>query len=114
MREIEHCGVAPLLRAAVWEVFCGKQAWHGLHYGVVVERVVIQGERPPVPEDMPEELELLMRRCWDADPAKRPTFDQVRGACVCLVWLAAGGVASIKRGLRAHGWASQRCSTAVE
>jgi hypothetical protein len=66
-----------VLCPAVWEVFCGKQAWHGLHYGVVVERVVIQGERPVVPEDMPEELVLLMRRCWDADPTKRPSFEQV-------------------------------------
>lgn len=68
---------AALCCATVCEVFCGKQAWHGLHYGVVVERVVIQGERPVIPEDMPEELVLLMRRCWDADPTKRPSFEQV-------------------------------------
>jgi hypothetical protein len=69
----------------VWEVYCGKQAWQGLHYGVVVERVVISKERPPVPEDMPDELELLMRRCWDDDPLERPTFQQV-------CFLFAGGV----------------------
>lgn len=72
-----HFQARDVLRCAVWETYCGKQAWQGLHYGVVVERVVIQGERPPVPEDMPEELELLMRRCWDAEPANRPSFDQV-------------------------------------
>lgn len=66
-----------VLCVAVWEVFSGKQAWQGLHYGVVVERVVISKERPPVPEEMPEELQLLMCRCWDDDPALRPTFEQV-------------------------------------
>jgi hypothetical protein len=64
----------------VWEVYCGRQAWQGLHYGVVVERVVVKQERPPVPEDMPEEYVLLMQRCWDQGPTKRPSFPQVRCA----------------------------------
>lgn len=64
----------------MWEVYCGKQAWQGLHYGVVVERVVIAKERPPVPADMPVEYELLMTRCWAADAAERPSFPQVRGS----------------------------------
>lgn len=61
----------------MWEVFCGKQAWQGLHYGVVVERVVIQKERPPIPAGMPKPFRVLMERCWSADPANRPTFTQV-------------------------------------
>lgn len=80
------------LCCAVWEVYCGKQAWQGLHYGVVVERVVISKERPPVPEDMPQELELLMRRCWDDDPMQRPSFRQVRWWRWGLAVLGAGSV----------------------
>lgn len=66
-----------ILLSAVWEVYTNKQAHAGMHYGAVVERVVVRGERPTVPTDMPLEYALLMKSCWDADPTKRPTFVQV-------------------------------------
>lgn len=62
---------------AVWEVYTNNTAHAGLHYGAVVERVVVRGERPPVPGDMPIEYAMLMKSCWDADATKRPTFTQV-------------------------------------
>jgi hypothetical protein len=65
------------LRTAVWEVFTNRQAYQGLHYGAVVERVVIQKQRPPVPDDMPDEYSLLMSSCWDAEPNNRPSFSQI-------------------------------------
>ncbi|WIA13330.1 hypothetical protein OEZ85_006913 [Tetradesmus obliquus] len=61
----------------MWEVYTNQQAHQGLHYGAVVERVVVRGERPKVPTDMPNEYSLLMRSCWDGDAAKRPNFAQV-------------------------------------
>lgn len=30
--------------------------------------------RPPIPKKTPENYSKLMRRCWDRDPAKRPSF----------------------------------------
>lgn len=62
---------------AVWELFTNQSAHAGLHYGAVVERVVVRGERPPVPSNMPTEYSMLMQNCWDADAAKRPTFAQL-------------------------------------
>lgn len=61
----------------VWEVYTNKQAHAGLHYGAVVERVIVRGERPPVPSKMPPEYAMLMTSCWDGDAAKRPTFTQI-------------------------------------
>ncbi|KAF6251427.1 kinase-like domain-containing protein [Scenedesmus sp. NREL 46B-D3] len=61
----------------MWEVFCNRQAYQGLHYGAVVERVVIQKQRPPIPDDMPDEYSLLMSSCWDAEPNNRPSFSQI-------------------------------------
>jgi sterile alpha motif and leucine zipper-containing kinase AZK len=76
--------VAAADAAAVWEVFTNRQAYQGLHYGAVVERVVIQKQRPPIPEDMPDEYSLLMSSCWDAEPEKRPSFSQIV-ACLELM-----------------------------
>ena len=33
--------------------------------------------RPKIPSDMPEEISELMQRCWDYDPAKRPTYLEI-------------------------------------
>ena len=35
------------------------------------------GTRPAVPRACPPEVARLMVRCWDTDPAKRPTFDVI-------------------------------------
>jgi hypothetical protein len=61
----------------MWEVFTNQTAHAGCHSGAVVERVVLRGERPPVPSGMPPQYALLMQRCWDDDPAQRPSFEQI-------------------------------------
>lgn len=33
--------------------------------------------RPPIPKKTPENFAKLMRRCWDRDPAKRPSFKEI-------------------------------------
>ncbi|GMI30451.1 hypothetical protein TeGR_g14365, partial [Tetraparma gracilis] len=37
---------------------------------------VTNGFRPTVPDNMPPFLQSLMKRCWDADPNKRPPFSE--------------------------------------
>eukprot|EP00878_Enallax_costatus_P005213 GHUV01005479.1.p1 GENE.GHUV01005479.1~~GHUV01005479.1.p1 ORF type:complete len:661 (+),score=159.36 GHUV01005479.1:2184-4166(+) len=61
----------------MWELLTGRTAFSGLHYGAIIERVALMGERPPVPSGTPEDYTLLMCSCWSADPDQRPTFDQV-------------------------------------
>lgn len=39
---------------------------------------VMSGYRMPSPEDMPEAIVTLMRKCWDQDPKRRPTASEVR------------------------------------
>lgn len=36
-----------------------------------------QNLRPEIPPTMPKELASILERCWHADPAKRPEFEQV-------------------------------------
>ncbi len=62
----------------MWELLTSRYAFHGKHYGEIIERVVLHDERPPIPEDAPDDYVLLMSSCWAAKPKARPTFEAVR------------------------------------
>jgi hypothetical protein len=41
------------------------------------EHAIMQGIRPEIPSDVPEELCKLISQCWDQDPPARPSVEQV-------------------------------------
>lgn len=92
----------------MYEVFTGQTAFAGCHSGAVVERVVLRGERPPVPSNMPPQYALLMQRCWDPDAAKRPTFEQV---VACLELLLDNLTSSESEGRISEGVEDERTSS---
>jgi hypothetical protein len=92
----------------MYEVFTGLTAFAGCHSGAVVERVVLRGERPPVPTNMPPQYALLMQRCWDPDPSKRPTFEQV---VACLELLLDNLTSSESEGRISEGVEDERTSS---
>eukprot|EP00775_Hariotina_reticulata_P012693 gene12693-12824_t len=61
----------------MWEVWTGKSAFKGMHFGQVCQAVVMQDARPDVPADMPLEYHELMVRCWAREPFQRPTMTEV-------------------------------------
>lgn len=40
-------------------------------------KVAHEGYRPPMPPHTPTGIKDLITRCWDADPGKRPSFDEI-------------------------------------
>jgi hypothetical protein len=36
-----------------------------------------QGEREPIPARVPEPIKELIIKCWDQDPARRPSFKDI-------------------------------------
>eukprot|EP00878_Enallax_costatus_P018455 GHUV01019427.1.p1 GENE.GHUV01019427.1~~GHUV01019427.1.p1 ORF type:complete len:578 (+),score=131.42 GHUV01019427.1:188-1921(+) len=61
----------------MWEVYTCRVAFEKLHYGQFFETVVLQNLRPIVPQSMPMDYQLLMKKCWAAEPTDRPTIKQV-------------------------------------
>jgi len=41
------------------------------------DNAIVDGLRPPIPDDVPFSLKLLIERCWADDACKRPSMDQV-------------------------------------
>ncbi|KAM3863740.1 non-receptor tyrosine-protein kinase TYK2 [Diretmus argenteus] len=46
---------------------------------MVLIKLLEKPKRLPCPRDSPHELNLMMEECWDADPARRPSFKSLIG-----------------------------------
>lgn len=61
----------------LWEILTGEVPFAKIPHMQVPHRVAVHGERPIIPPDTDEEFAGLIRRCWDAEPANRPSMTEV-------------------------------------
>ncbi|KAG2484691.1 hypothetical protein HYH03_016520 [Edaphochlamys debaryana] len=61
----------------MWEVLTGQPVYMGLNSDQIIERVQNEGLRPTFPPDTPSEFSSLANRCWDVDPRRRPSADEL-------------------------------------
>ncbi|WPT11646.1 Serine/threonine/tyrosine-protein kinase HT1 [Picochlorum sp. SENEW3] len=64
------------LGVLIWEVWAGELAWGDARPAQILY-AICEGERLPIPEDMPAALAELLHRCWLLDPDERPTVDNI-------------------------------------
>ena len=61
----------------MWEMTSGVPAFHNIPHDLNLSLNICRGIRPEIIEGtMPEYVEL-MKRCWDNDPEKRPTANEL-------------------------------------
>ncbi|XP_073100793.1 serine/threonine-protein kinase 52 [Elaeis guineensis] len=61
----------------LWEIYCCDMPYPDLSFVEVSSAVVRQNLRPEIPRCCPSSLANIMRKCWDANPDKRPEMDEV-------------------------------------
>ncbi|OMP11572.1 hypothetical protein CCACVL1_00435 [Corchorus capsularis] len=61
----------------LWEMYCCDMPYPDLSFADVSSAVVRQNLRPEIPRCCPSSLANIMRKCWDANPEKRPEMDEV-------------------------------------
>src|SRR5215469_2627026 len=62
----------------MWEMTSGVPAYHNIPHDLDLSLNICRGIRPEIVEGtMPEYIEL-MKRCWDSDPEKRPTANELK------------------------------------
>ncbi|KAL0342824.1 UNVERIFIED_CONTAM: Serine/threonine-protein kinase STY13 [Sesamum calycinum] len=59
------------------EIYCCDMPYPDLSFSEVTSAVVRQNLRPEIPRCCPSSLANVMKRCWDANPDKRPEMDEV-------------------------------------
>ncbi|XP_043692398.1 serine/threonine-protein kinase STY13-like [Telopea speciosissima] len=61
----------------LWEIYCCDMPYADLSFTEVSSAVVRQNLRPEIPRCCPSSFANIMRKCWDANPEKRPYMDEV-------------------------------------
>ena len=58
----------------MWEIFAGHPPFDDEAHNRDLMFNICAGLRPPILPRMPDDYAQMMQRCWDVDPAKRPTI----------------------------------------
>jgi len=61
----------------LWEIISGHSPFEGLAPAQVLCLVVIEGNRPEIPEGIPTNFKELLTMCWNKNPEKRPSFNDL-------------------------------------
>ncbi|CAN1270963.1 Serine/threonine-protein kinase STY13 [Linum perenne] len=61
----------------LWEIYCCDMPYPDLSFAEISSAVVRQNLRPDIPRCCPSSVASIMKRCWDAQPDKRPEMDEV-------------------------------------
>jgi serine/threonine protein kinase len=63
----------------LYQLITGDMPFSHLAHGKIfdLQRHILQGERPQLPDDTPPGFKELVPRLWNADPNQRPTFAQI-------------------------------------
>jgi serine/threonine protein kinase len=60
----------------LYEMLCNRMPFQGMSPELCVTEVA-QGRRPDLPAGVEHAICKLIRRCWQGDPSKRPTFKKI-------------------------------------
>lgn len=61
----------------LWELVSGGHPFQGIPQIALAQLTVFQHMRPTLPDDVPEDLKLLIERCWQPKVSARPRFEEI-------------------------------------
>ena len=59
----------------LWEMVTGRRPFE--HFEGNIVKHLLEGGREEIPPSLPAVYQTLIRKCWDADPSKRPALEEV-------------------------------------
>ncbi|EAY13310.1 TKL family protein kinase [Trichomonas vaginalis G3] len=67
----------------LWELLTQDVPFHGLSEIQVSMNVIQKDARPLFPQNCPQKIVKLIKRCWDRDPDQRPDFETIAKMFKC-------------------------------
>lgn len=64
----------------LWEIATERHPYDNLPERQIVYAVSVRGVRPPIPNNCPPTYSKLIQACWDTNPNKRPSAEEVLAA----------------------------------
>jgi len=61
----------------MWELISGMMPYRDLRYAEVMKAIVVDDKRPVFESSTPSDYVALAKKCWDRDPANRPSYEDV-------------------------------------
>ncbi|KAF2073386.1 hypothetical protein CYY_005299 [Polysphondylium violaceum] len=61
----------------LWELVTRTLPYSNISFNCQIEEKVLEGMRPPRPDNVDIQYCQLMEQCWDQDPEQRPLFDSI-------------------------------------
>lgn len=61
----------------LWEIAAREPPYKNIMGTKVSVEVVKNDLRPKIPKKAPEAMARLMKKCWDRNPVKRPSFKEI-------------------------------------
>jgi serine/threonine protein kinase len=61
----------------MWELTAGCKPFTNIEHDVDLIYKIIDGKRPKITDDTPEDFANLMKKCWSSDPKKRPSAKKI-------------------------------------
>src|SRR5437763_16485096 len=62
----------------MWEIFSCCPPFDDKAHDFHLILDICKGLRPPILSNMPDEYVEMMKKCWDVDPSKRPTIEELQ------------------------------------
>src|SRR5438132_9156286 len=61
----------------MWEIFAGHPPFDNIAHDADLIFRILEGLRPQILPSMPNDYAQMMQKCWDVDPSKRPTIQEL-------------------------------------
>ena len=62
----------------MWEIFAGHPPFDDrAHDKNLILDILLNGTRPPILSEIPDDYAQMMQKCWDMDSSKRPTINEL-------------------------------------
>ena len=69
----------------LWQLFALAKPYENYTYNMHQRYVVHEGHRPKIDEAWPQEIQVLLKKCWSSKISKRPSASEALGTIRSLL-----------------------------